>query len=84
MMKTRTRTLSSMSIASLLSVLLTLLSLQSAAGEGETGVICKEADLLILGGSIVTMNGDGEIIKDGGIAVVGSKLDAVGTKSEIE
>ncbi len=40
-------------------------------------------DLVLLGGTIVTMDGDRRVIEDGGIAVMGGRIIAVGTRNEI-
>ncbi len=40
-------------------------------------------DLVVLGGAIVTMNSAREVIEDGGIAVKGGRIVAVGTRNEI-
>lgn len=42
-----------------------------------------QVDLLVLGGKVVTMNKDREVIQDGGIAVEGGRIVALGTRSEI-
>ena len=42
------------------------------------------ADMLILGGTIVTMDGTRRVIDDGGIAVVGGRIVAIGSRAEIE
>jgi 5-methylthioadenosine/S-adenosylhomocysteine deaminase len=43
----------------------------------------QRADVLILGGTIVTMDGERRVIDDGGIAVVKGKIAAVGKRSDI-
>jgi len=44
----------------------------------------RQVDLLVLGGTIVTMDGSRRVIDDGGIAVANGRIVAVGTRSEIE
>ncbi len=43
----------------------------------------QNVDLLILGGTVVTMDGEKHVIENGGIAVKGEKIVAVGTKNGI-
>lgn len=42
------------------------------------------ADMLILGGTIVTMDATRRVIEDGGIAVAGGRIVAIGSRAEIE
>lgn len=42
-----------------------------------------QVDLLVLGGTVVTMNQEREIIADGGVAVKAGKIVAVGSRAEI-
>ncbi|HKX82889.1 MAG TPA: amidohydrolase [Pyrinomonadaceae bacterium] len=42
-----------------------------------------QADKLIVGGTVVTMDKDRRVIEDGGIAIKGDKIVAVGTRAEI-
>jgi 5-methylthioadenosine/S-adenosylhomocysteine deaminase len=44
----------------------------------------RQADLLVLGGTIVTMDGGRRVIDDGGIAVAGGRIVAIGPRAEIE
>ena len=44
----------------------------------------RQVDLLVLGGTIVTMDGGRRVIEDGGIAVVGGRIVAIGPRAEIE
>jgi len=43
----------------------------------------KTADLLILDGTVVTMDDAGTIIEGGGVAVVGDRIDAVGSSDDL-
>jgi 5-methylthioadenosine/S-adenosylhomocysteine deaminase len=43
----------------------------------------ERVDLLILGGTIVTMDTSRRVIEDGGIAVSGGRIVAVGPRNEI-
>ncbi|QYO66462.1 amidohydrolase family protein [Leptolyngbya sp. 7M] len=43
----------------------------------------KQADILVLGGTIVTMGADRRVIEDGAVAVSGGKIVAVGTRADI-
>ena len=42
-----------------------------------------QADHLIVGGTVVTMDKDRRVIENGGIAIMGNKIVAVGTRAEI-
>jgi 5-methylthioadenosine/S-adenosylhomocysteine deaminase len=44
----------------------------------------EAVDLLVLGGTIVTMDKDRRVIEDGGIAVSGGRIVAIGPRAEIE
>jgi 5-methylthioadenosine/S-adenosylhomocysteine deaminase len=44
----------------------------------------RSVDLLVLGGTIVTMDGTRRVIDDGGIAVAGGRILAIGPRAEIE
>ena len=52
----------------------------SAQGTRKRG---DRVDLLVLGGTVVTMNEGREVIKDGGVAVKSGKIVAVGSRAEI-
>ena len=43
----------------------------------------EKADLLIVGGKIVTMNAEMSVIDDGAIAVLNGEIKAVGNRDEI-
>jgi 5-methylthioadenosine/S-adenosylhomocysteine deaminase len=42
-----------------------------------------QADLIVLGGTVVTMNQNRDVIEDGGIVIKGGKIVAVGARAEI-
>src|SRR5215203_2272578 len=44
----------------------------------------QPVDLLVLGGTIVTMDASRRVIEDGGIAVAGGRIVAIGPRAEIE
>lgn len=44
----------------------------------------RQVDLLVLGGTIVTMDGARRVIDDGGIAVAGGRIVGIGPRAEIE
>src|SRR6201988_2587013 len=44
----------------------------------------QKADLLVLGGTIVTMDQTRRIIEDGGIAVANGRIVAIGPRADIE
>ena len=44
----------------------------------------QQVDLLVLGGTIVTMDGARRVIDEGGIAVTGGRIMAIGPRAEIE
>ena len=44
----------------------------------------RQVDLVLLGGTIVTMDGTRRVIDDGGIAVAGGRIVGVGPRAEIE
>ena len=44
----------------------------------------QQVDLLVLGGKIVTMDGSRRVIDEGGIAVTGGRIMAIGSRAEIE
>ena len=44
----------------------------------------ERVDLLVLGGTIVTMDGARRVIDEGGIAVTGGRIIAIGPRAEIE
>jgi 5-methylthioadenosine/S-adenosylhomocysteine deaminase len=57
-------------------------SLTSAGNNPQRGTN-ERVDLVVLGGTIVTMNESRQLIEDGGIAVKGGRIVAVGTRDEI-
>src|SRR5687767_12779278 len=44
----------------------------------------RQVDLVVLGGTIVTMDGARRVINDGGIAVAGGRIVAIGPRDEIQ
>lgn len=62
---------------------LILISLISANGFGQATARTK-ADLIIVGGTVVTMDKDRRVIENGGMAIRHDKIVAVGTRAEIE
>ena len=42
------------------------------------------ADLIVSGGTVITMDGARRVIPDGAVAVAGGKIAAVGTRAEVE
>jgi 5-methylthioadenosine/S-adenosylhomocysteine deaminase len=44
----------------------------------------QPADLLVVGGTIVTMDQTRRVIEDGGIAVSGGRIVAIGPRADIE
>jgi 5-methylthioadenosine/S-adenosylhomocysteine deaminase len=44
----------------------------------------ESVDLLVLGGTIVTMNNARDVIEDGGLAVKGGRIVAIGPRAQIE
>ena len=43
----------------------------------------RQVDLLLTGGTVITMNADHSVIEDGAVAIVGNRIAAVGSTSEI-
>jgi len=56
--------------------------LTGARGESQRKA-SERVDLLVLGGTIVTMNEARQVIEDGGIAVKGGRIVAIGVRDEI-
>src|SRR6185295_17964825 len=44
----------------------------------------QSVDLLILGGTIVTMDQTRRVIEDGGIAITGGRIVAIGPRADVE
>lgn len=56
-------------------------SIASAAPQGSRAV---NVDILIVGGTIVTMNAEREVIENGAIAITNGKIDLMGTRRIVE
>lgn len=69
----------SISVFILISILLS--SIEVAATERSRAV---NVDLLIVGGTIVTMNGERDVIENGAIAITNGKIDLMGTRRIVE
>jgi 5-methylthioadenosine/S-adenosylhomocysteine deaminase len=65
------------SLPALLCVCIALLSVQPVSAK-------EKADLLITGGTVVTVDGQRRVIADGAVAVWGDSIVAVGSSAEIE
>jgi len=62
----------------------TILLLAAHAGSARAQANREKVDLLVSGGTLVTMDGERHLIEDGAIAVNGDAIVAVGTRAEIE
>ncbi|HSB29717.1 MAG TPA: amidohydrolase [Pyrinomonadaceae bacterium] len=68
-----------------LSLLIVMLANSGPASNAQTRRQLREgADLIVLGGTIVTMDGARRVIEDGGLAVKGGRIVAIGSRAEIE
>ena len=65
-----------------LSISLSLLTFD-AAGQTSRNTAVQRADLVILGGTVVTMDATRRVIEDGGVAVRQNQIVAVGSRAEI-
>ncbi len=63
---------------------LALLGAQSLVGAATAFAAPKSIDLLVRGGTVVTMDARGRVIEDGALAVNRGRIVAVGTRAEIE
>jgi 5-methylthioadenosine/S-adenosylhomocysteine deaminase len=61
-------------------ILMAALNIPSAANNQRT----ERVDLLVRGGTIVTMDGTRRVIEDGAIAVRGGRIVAVGTRADVQ
>jgi 5-methylthioadenosine/S-adenosylhomocysteine deaminase len=60
-----------------------VLSFALPAGAQRKGRRMKQVDLLVLGGTLVSMDKERRIIPDAGIAIAGGRIVAVGTRGDI-
>jgi 5-methylthioadenosine/S-adenosylhomocysteine deaminase len=65
-------------------LLLAAMTLSLSTPEADAQKGRKRATLLVLGGTVVTMDGSRRIIEDGAIAINDSKIVAVGPRAEIQ
>jgi len=70
-------------ILTLVTLVATILSLVIPAAAQRRGRRMMQVDLLVLNGTLVTMDKDRRVIEDAGIAVAGGRIVAVGTSREI-
>ena len=64
-------------------ILMTIISSPLAEAEAQ-GRRTQSVDLLVLGGTIVTMDQARQVISDGGIAVSQGRILAIGSRADIE
>jgi 5-methylthioadenosine/S-adenosylhomocysteine deaminase len=50
---------------------------------GEEQSVLESIDILLTGGTVVTMDADGRVIHDGAVAIRGRDIVAVGTADEL-
>lgn len=67
------------SILSLITISIPSFALNAAAGSRAVSV-----DILIVGGTIVTMNDERNVIENGAIAITNGKIDLIGTRGIVE
>jgi 5-methylthioadenosine/S-adenosylhomocysteine deaminase len=65
-------------------LLLAAMTLSLSTPEADAQQGRKRATLLILGGTVVTMDGSRRIIENGAIAIIDSKIVAIGPRAEIQ
>jgi 5-methylthioadenosine/S-adenosylhomocysteine deaminase len=69
----------------LVALIITLLMNTGAQSAAQNRRSSRESvDLLVLGGTIVTMNNARDVIEDGGLAVRGGRIVAIGPRAQIE
>src|SRR5437868_4110506 len=68
----------------LLTIALLITMISNSSSDAAAQNRRQPVDLLILGGTIVTMDQTRRIIDDGGIAIAKGRIVAVGTRAEIE
>src|SRR4029077_19151530 len=56
----------------------------AAAGAAPAAIAKEKADLIVSGGTVVTMDAQRRVISDGAVAVRGDSIVAVGSRKEIE
>ena len=69
-------------LASILTIMLLTFSIPDASAQ-EKGKRPERVDIVILGGTIVTMNEARQVIEDGGLALKGGRIVAIGPRVEI-
>jgi 5-methylthioadenosine/S-adenosylhomocysteine deaminase len=65
-------------------VLITLMAMLTSSVSAQSRRSAQRVDLLVLGGTIVTMDATRKVIDDGGIAVKDGRIVAIGPRAEIE
>ncbi len=64
-------------------LIISLLSLTFSLNVPANGQSVTKVDLVIVGGTVVTMDAERRVIEDGAVAVSGGKVVAVGTRAEV-
>jgi 5-methylthioadenosine/S-adenosylhomocysteine deaminase len=65
-------------------ICLVLITMLASSPSNVAAQTRRQVDLLVLGGTIVTMDGARRVIENGGIAVENGRIVAIGTRAEIE